>query len=80
MTHAAFVAAGFWIAVFGVIGLADTGIIDLQTAAEPQLAGTPLSRGEFATCLLRCLFGLAVVAGGRNRSRVLLHLRTAGTG
>lgn len=76
---AAFVLVGFWIAVFGLIGLVGIGVNELQMATNSQLAGGPFDWGDFATYLLRCLFGLAVAAGGHNLSRLLLRLRTAGT-
>ena len=72
LTHAAFVLVGFWIAVSGLIGLAEIGVSELQ------LAGGTFAWGSFTTYGLRCVFGLAIVAGGRNLSRFLLHLRTAG--
>jgi len=72
LTHAAFVVVGFWVAVFGLIGLVRIGVNQLQWA------GGPFSWSEFAAYMLRCVFGLAVVTGGRNLSRFLLRLRTAG--
>ncbi|MGH8428403.1 MAG: hypothetical protein ACRES7_10560 [Gammaproteobacteria bacterium] len=80
LTHGAFVVVGVWILIFGVIDLVSTGAFALMTAANPKWAGEPFAWNSFATYVLRCLFGTALILGGRNLSRLLLHLRTAGTG
>lgn len=73
LAHAAFVVVGFWVVVFGLIGLA--GIV----VGKLQFSGGPFGWDSFMTYALRCVFGLAVIAGGRNLSRFLLRLRTVGT-
>ena len=80
LTHGAFIVVGVWVLIFGVIDLARIGVNELQAVAEPKTwVGHFFPWGYFTEYVLRCLIGLGLIVGGRRLSRMLLHLRTAGT-
>lgn len=79
LTHGAFIVVGVWILVFGFINLVRIGVNELQITSNPKMWGNLFPWGQFAAYVLRCLFGLVLILGGRNLSRFLLHLRTVGT-
>ena len=79
LTHGAFVVVGVWILIFGAIGLLRIGVDAWSVAANSKWGGAPFPWDYFAAYVLRCLFGLVLIIGGRELSRMLLRLRTAGT-